>query len=222
MYFFYSWSARFCSWSFSLYEGPLILITEQWCSKRSSKALVSTGSPKISAHFEKIRFVVMIVLVFSYLFDIRLKKRFAVSGSIFSYPTSSMINSLYLQNHLILVSSLFSEAAFFSCDIKSWNVIKYTQYLCFAASIPIDTARFVLPTPGVPQNMIFSAYSIKRSVKRSMILDLSSDGWKLKSNSQISFKNGKLAPNFDLYCCAFFLKGVIISIFQTAGISKIA
>ena len=44
-------------------------------------------------------------------------------------------------DHFILASSRFSEDAFLSWDINSWNVIKYTQYLCFAASIPIDTAR---------------------------------------------------------------------------------
>ena len=153
----------YCIWSFSLYEGPLMLITEQWCSSLSNRAFVSTGSWKISAHFEKGLLVVIIVDSFSYLLAIRLKKRLAESTSIFWYPSSSIISSLYLHRNLILVSSLFSAEAFLSCDIKSWNVIKYTQYLCFAASIPMDTARLVLPTPGVPQKITFSPFSINTS-----------------------------------------------------------
>ena len=70
----------------------------------------------------------------------------------------------------------------------------------------------VLPTPGVPQNMIFTAFSINRSVIRSMILDLSSDGWKLKSNSLISFKNGKLATFTQSVIACCFLKSISLSV----------
>ena len=53
------------------YDGPFIFVTEQWCNKRSNKAVVSTGSWKISAHFEKELFIVIIVEDFS-----RDRKRF--------------------------------------------------------------------------------------------------------------------------------------------------
>ena len=33
--------------------------------------------------------------------------------------------------------------------------MKYVDILFFAASIPIDTAKLVLPTPGVPQKIMF-------------------------------------------------------------------
>ena len=65
----------------------------------------------------------------------RLKNRLAVSASIFSYPNSSTIRSLYLHIHLILLSSLFSYLAFLSCAMRSWNEIQYTEYLCLAASV---------------------------------------------------------------------------------------
>ena len=123
------------SWSLSLYDGPLMFNTELWWRSLSNKALVRTGSPNTSGHFENVRFVVKIVLDFSYLFAMRLKNRLAVSASIFSYPNSSTIRSLYLQIHLILCSSLFSYLAFLSCAMRSWNEIQYTEYLCLAASV---------------------------------------------------------------------------------------
>ena len=173
------------SWSLSLYDGPLMFNTELWWRSLSNKALVRTGSPNTSGHLENVRFVVIIVLDFSYLFAMRLKNRLAVSASIFSYPNSSTIRSLYLQIHLILLSSLFSYLAFLSCAMRSWNEIQYTEYLCFAASVPIPTARCVLPTPGVPHMIIFSQFSMNLNVARSSIFFLSSEGWKLKSNSLV-------------------------------------
>lgn len=123
------------SWSSSLYDGPLMFNTELWWRSLSNKALVRTGSPNTSGHFENVRFVVKIVLDFSYLFAMRLKNRLAVSASIFSYPNSSTIRSLYLHIHLILCCSLFSYLAFLSCAMRSWNEIQYTEYLCLAASV---------------------------------------------------------------------------------------
>ena len=123
------------SWSLSLYDGPLMFNTDLWWRSLSNKALVRTGSPNTSGHLENVRFVVIIVLDFSYLFAMRLKNRLAVSASIFSYPNSSTIRNLYLQIHLILCSSLFSYLAFLSCAMRSWNEIQYTEYLCLAASV---------------------------------------------------------------------------------------
>ena len=123
------------SWSLSLHDGPLMFNTELWWRSLSNKALVRTGSPNTSGHLENVRFVVIIVFDFSYLFAMRLKNRLAVSASIFSYPNSSTIRSLYLQIHLILCSSLFSYLAFLSCAMRSWNEIQYIEYLCLAASV---------------------------------------------------------------------------------------
>lgn len=77
--YYLSDSTKYWSWSFSLYDGPLILITEQWWSNLSSSTLVNVGSPKTSGHLENTGLVVMMVDVFSYLLDMRLKNRFAVS-----------------------------------------------------------------------------------------------------------------------------------------------
>ena len=81
-----------------------------------------------------------------------------------------MIRSLYLLKCLSLESSLFSKLALFSCCNKSLHLIKYVLYLRFAAAIPIEVAKCVLPTPLVPKNTIFSLASKKRCIAQTVIV----------------------------------------------------
>ena len=68
--------------------------------------------------------------------------------------------------------NLFSEFAFFKFDIKSLQFIKYVESLFLAATIPIDVARCVFPTPGLPTNIIFSLFSINLKFLKSKISSL--------------------------------------------------
>jgi len=48
------------TFSLSRYELPLMLIVVEWCRILSKMAVAMTGSPKISFHWEKLRFEVRI------------------------------------------------------------------------------------------------------------------------------------------------------------------
>lgn len=91
-------------------------------------------------------------------------------------PTSSMISNLYFAKNFNLVSSRFSRCALFSCSTRSLQLMKYVLFLFLAASIPIDVARWVLPTPGVPISRIFSFFSMNLRFLKSMISSLLIDG----------------------------------------------
>lgn len=64
--------------------------------------------------------------------------------------TSSIISNLYFEKNLILCSSLFSKWALFNCNNKSPHEMKYVETLALAAFIPMDVAKCVFPTPGLP------------------------------------------------------------------------
>ena len=53
--------------------------------------------------------------------------------------------------------------------IKSWHDIKYTEYVFLAAVIPIEVAKWVLPTPLGPTKSIFSCLSKNPRVLSSKI-----------------------------------------------------
>ena len=54
-------------------------------------------------------------------------------------------------------------------------------FLFLAAAIPMATARWVLPVPGVPRNTTFPALSMNLRSVRASISSLFSCGWKEKS-----------------------------------------
>lgn len=143
-YFLYSLSSKCCNLSLIRYDVPFILITWEWCNKRSNMALANTLSLNTSPHLLNVWFVVIIVECFSYLFAINWKNKFAPCLSTGKYPISSIINNSYLQKCLILDSNLFSKCALFNCVIRSWQLIKYTEYLFFAAVIPMEVAKWCL------------------------------------------------------------------------------
>lgn len=55
------------------------------------------------------------------------------------------------------------------------------------ASMPMATARWVLPTPGLPTSSTFSARSINLSVASSSTRALGTLGWKSQSKSASPF-----------------------------------
>ena len=71
--------------------------------------------------------------------------------------------------------------------------IKYVEFLFCAAVIPIAVDRCVLPTPGLPTNIIFSLFSINLKFLKSIICSLFIVGWNEKSKSSNVFKNGNPA-----------------------------
>lgn len=87
----------------------------------------------------------------------------------------------------------FSDCAFFKLAIKSLQFIKYVEFLFWAASIPIEVAKCVFPTPGLPTKIIFSLFSINLKFLKSNIYSLFNVGWNEKSKSSNVFKNGNPA-----------------------------
>lgn len=61
--------------------------------------------------------------------------------------------------------------------------MKYVLIRLLKASIPIDVAKCVLPTPEEPIKSILSLFSIKRKLHKSNICALLILGSKLKSKS---------------------------------------
>ena len=71
--------------------------------------------------------------------------------------------------------------------------IKYVDLPLTAASIPIETDKCVLPTPGIPINIIFSFSSINLKYFKSRICCLLMSGWNEKSKSSNFLMKGKWA-----------------------------
>lgn len=123
-----------------------------------------------------------------------------------------MINNLYLEKNFNRDSNLFSIWARFSCMIRLLQWIKYVLFLCFAASIPMDTDKCVFPTPGEPMNKRFSTFSIKRRSVYPIISSFHKEGWKLKLKSSIVLINGKLATLTQAFIALLFLSAIANSV----------
>ena len=59
--------------------------------------------------------------------------------------------------------------------------------------MPMDVAKWVLPTPGLPTKIMFSLFSINLKFLKSIICSLFIVGWNEKSKSSKVFKNGNPA-----------------------------
>ena len=75
------------------------------------------------------------------------------------------------------------DAASFRSSMSLAQSQKRTSRPDLTASMPIATARCVLPTPGLPTSSTFSAESTNRSVASSSILALGTLGWNDQSKS---------------------------------------
>ena len=150
---------------------------------RSKIAEASVASDKTSPHFENCWLEVTIVEYFSYRLARSWNNKLAPVLSTGRYPTSSIINSLYLLYCLILSTNLFSLWARESWEIKSWQEMKYVLTLFLAASIPIAVAICVFPVPGEPIKRIFFFSSINLREANSRTCSLLIEGWKEKSKS---------------------------------------
>jgi len=56
--------------------------------------------------------------------------------------------------------------------MRSLHLIKYVLVLFLAAAMPIDVAKWVLPTPLKPRETMFSLRLIKRNVSKSIMFSL--------------------------------------------------